>query len=107
MTIIQTQTNKALEDIKKINLISENLENLITEEMKSAYVSSYSVFWDNPIEICEEAGNQAHILFQKHLEMGQKIQERDPDFVQLTIPDEWEVAFNQDGSVIVTEKPEE
>ena len=119
MTIINKTKNEALEAIYKINeiaeklnvdiaLLSEKVELEITGKMIVAYTQSYELFWANPIAICEEAGNQAYLLFQKHVEMGASIKERQPDFVELTIPEGWEVSVNQDGTVTCTyTQPEE
>lgn len=102
MTIINIQTNKALENINEINNLSNSTEIMITNIMKNAYRRSYNIFWANPINICNEAGSQAYLLFQKHVEMGQRINERDSDFIELTIPENWTVEFNQDGTVTCT-----
>jgi hypothetical protein len=102
MTIINIQTNKALQDIEKINNLDKFTTASITNTMKDSYKKSYNIFWDNAIDICREAGNQAYLLFQKHVEMGQAIKERDENFVELTIPEGWTVDVKQDGSVIPT-----
>lgn len=69
--------------------------------MIQAYNESYRIFWSDPVGICNQAGTEASQLFTKHVEMGQAIVARKPDFVEKTIPEGWTVEFNQDGSVTV------
>lgn len=111
MTIINKTKNEALEAIYKINTIADQLEEQLnwyeiekTDRMISAYTDSYNVFWANPIAICVEAGTDAYLLFQKHVEMGASIKARQPDFIELAVPEGWTVEFNQDGSVLPIEK---
>ena len=113
MTIIQTNISEATKLLEQINDIATKLDEKLEklqlrfEEAKTqaqidAYKQTYILFWANAVAICEEAGTDAHILFTKHVEMGQAIKERMPAFVELTIPENWTVEFVQDGSVIPT-----
>lgn len=109
MTIINIQKNEALDTLAEINNISDRLTQDLdkleldkTGKMIVAYRTTYDLFWANPIAICEEAGNQAYLLFTKHVEMGQAIVARQPDFEELTVPAGWEVVINQDGTVSLT-----
>lgn len=104
MTIINIPINRALLDIERINNLEQVMELSILNAMKTAYRQGYDIFWSNPINICREAGTNAIILFQRHIEMGQAIKAKDPYFIELAVPERWDVVFNQDGTVTITSK---
>lgn len=99
--IKKTQLEIAKEELALIGAIGETgIENLIISVQQG-----YDRFWYNekvtPQEFCDLMGNQAYKLFQDHRDAQDFIKSKRPDYVELTIPENYEVTFNQDGTVTI------
>ena len=103
--IQKTQEEIVKDEMREIDLISKaGLENL-----KQANESAYRLFWHNekvtPQEFCDLLGNEAYKLFQASAKSQQFLSEMNSTHTPLTIPEDKEVKFNNDGTVVITDKP--
>lgn len=102
--ITKTKQEIAKEQFEEININSDSG----TINLYNAYIGTYNLFWNNPNstpqEIADVAGTQATQMFADHYETGIYLATKMKDFVPLSIPEKWEVVFNEDGTVTITEK---
>ena len=101
-TITKTKEEIIKDELVKINQVSEfGLMQLITANKRA-----YDMFWKNPNvtpqEFCDLMGNEAYKLFQSSASSQEFIKSMKSDHVELSIPENWSVEFNQDGTVNVT-----
>lgn len=100
-TIQKTQQQIINEEIQKISLVGDIGLNVLEQSIKDGY----DLFWNNPNatpqELCDLMGNQAYKLFQDHRDAQDFIKSRRSDYVELTIPENYDVTFNQDGTVTI------
>lgn len=88
--------------IVQIDSISENgISSLI-----AANDMAYNLFWKHPDvtpqEFCDVMGTWAYLLFQKSYETQSFIIGQRPSHTPLSIPEDYSVVFNVDGTVTVT-----
>lgn len=102
--IEKTQLEIAKEELALIGAIGETgIENLVISVQQG-----YDRFWNNekvtPQGFCDLMGNSAYKLFKDHSDAQDFIKSKRPDYVALTIPEKWDVQFNENGSVTISEK---
>jgi hypothetical protein len=75
---------------------------------KSFTSNMFNRFWNNPkvtpSEMSAIYGTSAKDLFIKLAQWQGAIQQIDPSYVPITVPEKWEYVLNEDGSVTITEK---
>jgi len=102
--IEKTQEEIVKSEMEKIISISNVGLNNLAQANKRAYV----LFWKNPKvspqEFCDLMGNEAHKLFQTSADSQTFIKTMRPEHEVLTLPDDYDVEFNQDGTVSITKQ---
>jgi len=104
------ETTKEYKLINELKQISELAEGGISG-LQYATDYAYNLFWfhgESPIDKMEALGTQALKMFQDHSEASLFIKSKNPDYEIKQIPAGYSIAWNQDGSGVMTyEEPEE
>lgn len=99
---------------QKEDLVREQIEIISTlgdasvQQLINNHKTTYDLFWNNefctPQEICDKLGSEAYKLFINSKTTQDYISSVQPDYVQLTVPEIYDVVFNEDGTVSITNK---
>lgn len=101
--ITKTTEEKVIEQLSEIENIKKITIGFITNESKRAY----DLFWfkgEHPNEKAKRLGVNVIQIFQDHAETEAFIKSKDDSHVVLGVPEQFEIAWNQDGSCVITDK---
>lgn len=94
-----------LEALKELELMDSNAS-MGLEQLKHYAGQSFNAFWygtTSPILKGQMLGNKALSIFQASALTQSFIKTLDPEWVELTVPPEYSVTFNEDGSATIEE----
>jgi hypothetical protein len=94
-----------LEALKELDLMNSNA-NMGLEQLKHYAGQSFNAFWygtTSPMFKVQLLGNSALSVFQASALTQAFIKQLDPTWVELSVPEEYEVIFNEDGSAVINE----
>jgi hypothetical protein len=86
----------------------------IFETLESVHTDSFNTFWFNgkftPNELAAKYGTDATAWFMASAKIQDLLQIVKPTYIRLTPPEKYQITFNEDGSVVITDttiQPEE
>jgi hypothetical protein len=93
------------EALKELDLMNSNAS-MGLEQLKHYAGQSFNAFWygtTSPMLKVQLLGNSALEVFTVSATTQAFIKQLDPEWIELTIPEGYEVIFNEDGSAIINE----
>lgn len=94
-----------LQALKELDLMDSNAS-MGLEQLKHYAGQSFNAFWYgtiSPTVKVQLLGNSALQIFQASALTQAFIKQLDPEWIELTTPEGYEIAFNEDGSAVITE----
>jgi hypothetical protein len=87
-----------------------DLNTKIYNDLKLAQRRAYGAFWHNqdvtPMQLAQKMGTDAAAYFMASAKVSEALSMMNPAHVPIAVPEGYEVAFGQDGTVTITKKDE-